>query len=329
MTSSGIALVLACMNDTVNAVELDQAYRANTPEPNAATYYEAGFALACVHTKQEESIIKSLPIIGTGKAIELDETPSAEIIRNIEAYLANKRDGLNSIRKGASLDACSYSIDLSKGYGTLQPHFSKIRQCARLLSLENLGELSQGHADAVASNIVVMFRLAGSLRNEPLLISSLVRAAILPMAVGNIQRAFTHTRLSNDRLRELSQAATAETDIVNMKRLFIGERNSTNRRIIQTLLANYESLLLVQAACAVEMHRNDKGQLPESLDALVPQYLSKIPDDVFAERNIRYAKDTKGYRLWSVGPDGKDNGGVTLKEGAYDEGSDIVFRAMR
>ncbi|MDI6774347.1 MAG: hypothetical protein QME60_02985 [Verrucomicrobiota bacterium] len=106
----------------------------------------------------------------------------------------------------------------------LLPHLSKMRHCARVLSLENLAELSQGHADAVASNIVVTFRLAGSPRNEPILIPSLLRVAVVSLAVADTQRAFTRARLSNDRLRELSQAAAAEMDLVNMKRLFMSER---------------------------------------------------------------------------------------------------------
>jgi len=96
-------------------------------------------------------------------------------------------------------------------------------------------------------------------------------------------------------------------------------------------VAQYQSLLLMQTALAVEMYRNDKGQLPESLDGLVPQYLPAVPEDFSSEGKIRYAKDTKGYRLWSVGRDGKDNGGVVLMEGSWPkvEGSDLVFRVLR
>ncbi|MDI6774346.1 MAG: hypothetical protein QME60_02980 [Verrucomicrobiota bacterium] len=101
--------------EPVNANELDQAYRAGMPEPNAAGYYEAGFALVCERGKQDESLLKSLPIVGAGKAIELDEMPPAETLRNIEAYLADKRDGLTLLRKGAALNARAYPIDLRRG----------------------------------------------------------------------------------------------------------------------------------------------------------------------------------------------------------------------
>ncbi len=49
------------------------------------------------------------------------------------------------------------------------------------------------------------------------------------------------------------------------------------------------------------------GQLPESLGALVPDYLPELPVDPYDGNPLRYDK----AKLWSVGSDLKDDGGVT------------------
>ena len=46
------------------------------------------------------------------------------------------------------------------------------------------------------------------------------------------------------------------------------------------------------------------------LDALAPAYLNHVPDDQFALQGaLRYRRTKAGYVLYSVGPDGKDDGG--------------------
>jgi hypothetical protein len=68
---------------------------------------------------------------------------------------------------------------------------------------------------------------------------------------------------------------------------------------------------------ALESYRARVGRYPDSLDALVPNELERVPADRFAAGGtLRYrpldaaAKDAaRGYVLYSVGHDGVDNGG--------------------
>ncbi|MGQ9649354.1 MAG: hypothetical protein ACUVXJ_04525 [Phycisphaerae bacterium] len=69
---------------------------------------------------------------------------------------------------------------------------------------------------------------------------------------------------------------------------------------------------------AVAAYRNDHGRFPESLDELVPRYLEAVPMDPFTSQPLRYRLDTEeGYRLYSVGEDGKDDGGVERDAGSW------------
>jgi hypothetical protein len=65
---------------------------------------------------------------------------------------------------------------------------------------------------------------------------------------------------------------------------------------------------------ALRAYRLENGAFPAKLDDLAPKYLQQIPKDIFADRApFRYRVKNGDYELWSIGPDGKDDGGVPLK----------------
>ena len=75
---------------------------------------------------------------------------------------------------------------------------------------------------------------------------------------------------------------------------------------------------------AVEGYRARQGHLPLSLDDLVPQWLTSIPPDPFSPSGFVYrtSEGPGGYLLYSVGDDGKDDGGTVEPDGT---GPDFVF----
>jgi hypothetical protein len=64
-------------------------------------------------------------------------------------------------------------------------------------------------------------------------------------------------------------------------------------------------------ACALERYRLAHGQYPESLDALAPRWVAKVPADVIVGQPMRYHRTPDGrFVLWSVGWNGRDDGGA-------------------
>jgi hypothetical protein len=64
-------------------------------------------------------------------------------------------------------------------------------------------------------------------------------------------------------------------------------------------------------ACALERHRLAHGSFPVALTELVPAYLPAVPEDWMSGQPLHYERTDDGlFRLWSVGPNGKDDGGV-------------------
>ncbi|HUR44888.1 MAG TPA: hypothetical protein VMZ27_03350 [Candidatus Saccharimonadales bacterium] len=62
-------------------------------------------------------------------------------------------------------------------------------------------------------------------------------------------------------------------------------------------------------ACALEKYRLAQQHYPESLDALQPQFIAKLPSDVITGNAYHYQKTETDYLLYSVGWNGKDDGG--------------------
>jgi hypothetical protein len=76
---------------------------------------------------------------------------------------------------------------------------------------------------------------------------------------------------------------------------------------------------------ALERYRREHGRWPERLEELTPAFVERIPPDPFDGRPIKYVRRDDGVAVYTVGPDGEDNGG-NLDGKWYDRGSDWGFR---
>ncbi len=73
----------------------------------------------------------------------------------------------------------------------------------------------------------------------------------------------------------------------------------------------------------------DNGHYPAKLEELVTKYADTIPDDYFSGKPLIYKPTGDGYLLYSVGANGKDDGGLVdpaTATGADDESDDIGLR---
>lgn len=77
---------------------------------------------------------------------------------------------------------------------------------------------------------------------------------------------------------------------------------------------------------ALEAYRRDRGTYPQQLKNLVPEYLPRLPIDYLDSQPLRYRSLQNDYLLYSVGTNGKDDGGQDpLQEAGYKHRPDIVF----
>lgn len=83
---------------------------------------------------------------------------------------------------------------------------------------------------------------------------------------------------------------------------------------------------LLQTAIALHRYQLQAGRYPESLDALVPEFLDALPIDLFSDEPLIYRREGDGFVLYSVGPNFIDDGGVTAEKAIFDNPHDIVIR---
>jgi hypothetical protein len=83
----------------------------------------------------------------------------------------------------------------------------------------------------------------------------------------------------------------------------------------------------LQIAFALAAYQRDRGKYPPKLDALVPDYLKKIPDDLFSGKALIYSTTETGYLLYSFGVNAKDDGGQSYADDP--PGDDLSVRMPR
>ena len=83
-------------------------------------------------------------------------------------------------------------------------------------------------------------------------------------------------------------------------------------------IANIQSSIdLARVACALERYRLAYGNYPETVDALMPQFIAQIPHDIINGQPLHYRRETNGqFVLYSVGWNETDDGGkIALRKG--------------
>ena len=91
---------------------------------------------------------------------------------------------------------------------------------------------------------------------------------------------------------------------------------------------------LARVAIALELCRSAHGEFPESLDALAPQFMEKIPHDVIGGQPLHYRRTDDGqFVLYSVGWNETDEGGAvgltTDEKNVDNKKGDWVWRYLK
>ncbi len=94
-------------------------------------------------------------------------------------------------------------------------------------------------------------------------------------------------------------------------------------------MADHRTQALLRCAAAglaAERYRRRHGRWPDGLADLTGEFLSAVPRDPFDNKPLRYRKDEEGVIIYSVGQDGKDDGGDRATLNTYKPGTDVGFR---
>jgi len=91
-------------------------------------------------------------------------------------------------------------------------------------------------------------------------------------------------------------------------------------------IANLETTILALSAL---QYARKTGRCPESLTALIPEFIGSVLLDPFDGNPLRYRRTDTGFVVYSLGEDLDDDGGNPPSKGAKNpHDCDIVFRVL-
>jgi hypothetical protein len=343
------------------------------------------------------------------------QSPAADILLALSGF----NPALEELRQ-ASLRPCArIPLNYENGFdaaGELLPWLANMKRCALFLQLRTLAELEDGQSEPALEDVKLLFRVTDCVREQPFLISHLVRIAMTAINLQPIYEGLAQHRWSDAQLMDLEQVLAKQDYLADFEYAMKGEKitaiatfekqrltrevkytddsSGTNKTVtisyrfmpsayfyrnelafaqmhqqfivplvdltnrvvapaalrqaraaIQSQMKHY-SYYKVQAqmvfpaiaasvkkytiiqsqvdmarvACALERYRLAHGQYPETLDALAPKFIEKLPHDIIggqpspgsgsASQPLHYRREASGkFLLYSVGWNEKDDGG--------------------
>lgn len=137
--------------------------------------------------------------------------------------------------------------------------------------------------------------------------------------------------------RRVNPQTLAENEAAIGKSLSPGLALLTQHRILSAMLLPaltracqrfaYVQTMVDEAAlaCALERYRLANGRYPDSLAELAPKFVEKLPHDVITGEPLKYRRaDNDRFVLYSVGWNGKDDGGATAVSGRSKTSRDLT-----
>ena len=137
---------------------------------------------------------------------------STRFIELEEEFLAKNQECLKLVRQACQMNQCRFPVDLSRGVEAEVDHLPPLRGLARLMVLDATLHADTGRVEDTYRSLLDLANLGRVLKDEPTLISQLVRIAIHSMAVDAIERALHRVQFEDDQLAALAQALHKEED---------------------------------------------------------------------------------------------------------------------
>ena len=272
-----------------------------------------------------DDIVKAGSLV-SGDAIAARELPLEEL----RALITTNAEALQLLRVGLSR-TCGVPVEAALSTNTFILELGTTKRLALLLAVEGrLAELENRPRDA-ARSYVDAIHLGNEISRGGYRIHRLVGIACEAIGYVGLVKVVPQLNYQQSRplLAELEQVdnqAVTWNEVMQGERVFVRHdlRRSfnpirqvvewwQNRQTIQRAEAKHNFTVarrrLLTTELALRCCRSEQGHAPERLDQLVPKYLQRVPTDPFSTRPLIYRAQGTNWLLYSVGPDGVDDGG--------------------
>jgi hypothetical protein len=137
-----------------------------------------------------------------GKPVLSRTQAAEEILKSVEKY----RPVLNELQEANKRPNSRFKIRYQDNFSALLPHLSPLKRIAHIYAVRASAELALGQTDNALADVRMVLYLGNSIKDEPLLISKLVRISMVQAALQPVWEGLGEQKWSDAQLAELGQA---------------------------------------------------------------------------------------------------------------------------
>jgi len=219
--------------EPATAEELDDYYEYPHIDEDATQLWLA--AIRPLDGEEYDNSCGELPIVGYSEEEKTIPPPGQrwEDQEAVEEFLAKYADSLDLMHQAAEKGgAARYQLEFSEGWGMLLPHVTSYRAAAHILSLQAHVRAHRGDVGGAAESIRTIFSLGESVKEEPVLVSQLVRIAVDNMACDLLCDLLPHSEFSDEELAAFRADIQAIDNDAALQRAMVGERALTTNMFL-------------------------------------------------------------------------------------------------
>jgi hypothetical protein len=152
------------------------------------------------------------------------QSPGADILQALAKYDAV----FGELREAAKRPQAIFPIHYEEGFSAMIPHLAVLKSLSNVLRLQTVALLAENRPEEALANILLNFRFAESIKPEPLLISQLVRIAILQITADAVWEGLSTGRWNDQQLAQLQAAFSSMELLPDYRSAMRGERAFSN-----------------------------------------------------------------------------------------------------
>ncbi len=148
------------------------------------------------------------------------QSPAQDVLLALSKF----DDRLQQIRTAAQRPKARFWVNFEDGFAALLPHLAKFKNIAVFLRLRCAALLADGQTEAAFTDLMLAFRLDEALQNEPILISHLVRIAVLQINLSTLWEGLAGHRWTDAQLAAFETRLAGVDVLAEYQNSMNGER---------------------------------------------------------------------------------------------------------